>query len=47
MNIVLFLVLLIVGLALALAAIVAVIGSILWSWRHSAHVPDELRKAGL
>lgn len=49
MSIVVFLVLLFVGLALALAAIVAVVGSIMWGWRYSAHMPDadELRKAGL
>jgi DNA-binding transcriptional regulator YdaS (Cro superfamily) len=44
----LFLVLLIIGLALALAALLAVIASILNQWRHSSHADtDELRKAGL
>src|SRR4051812_6519362 len=48
MKIILFAVLLVFGLAIALGAILAVIGSILYSWRYSSHVDaDELRKAGL
>lgn len=49
MSTALFLALLIVGLALVLAVLLAVIGSILNQWRHSSHVTDadELRKAGL